>query len=99
MAFPINPISGTTHGVNSRVWSYNGIAWDRLDLGTSTGGAGGISGPYVISINGFTGGITLSAGSGVSLSGTGGIITIAITGVVVGSTGPTDLQEPCHLSS
>jgi hypothetical protein len=89
MAFPINPISGTTHGVNSRVWSYNGIAWDRLDLGTSTGGAGGISGPYVISINGFTGGITLSAGSGVSLSGTGGIITIAITGVVVGSTGPT----------
>lgn len=45
MAFPISPTSGTTHGVNSRVWSFNGYAWDRLDLGGTGGGGVGPAGP------------------------------------------------------
>ena len=38
MAFPLNPSSGTTHGINDRVWLFNGYAWDRLDLGGTGGG-------------------------------------------------------------
>jgi hypothetical protein len=31
MAFPINPSTGQTHGINGRVWSFNGYAWDKIE--------------------------------------------------------------------
>jgi len=41
MAFPNNPIAGTTHGINDRAWLFNGYAWQRL-VGPQgdTGGVG-----------------------------------------------------------
>lgn len=46
MAFPLYPTTGITHGINDRVWLFNGYAWDRLNTG-GTGGAGpvGPTGP------------------------------------------------------
>jgi hypothetical protein len=40
MAFPFNPIQGTTHGIDSRVWLFNGYAWDRVDASGVTGATG-----------------------------------------------------------
>jgi hypothetical protein len=31
MAFPINPVSGTTHENEDRAWLFNGYAWERYD--------------------------------------------------------------------
>jgi hypothetical protein len=63
MAFPINPIQGTTYDNNGRMWSFNGYAWDRIQV---TGG-GGIVGNYVSTFNGLTGdvvfGINIDGGT------------------------------------
>lgn len=31
MAFPTSPATNATHGVNNRVWLFNGYAWERLN--------------------------------------------------------------------
>ena len=53
MAFPFNPIQGTTHGIDSRVWLFNGYAWDRLELSGARGatGATGADGAGVVGSN------------------------------------------------
>lgn len=67
MAFPTNPVSGTTHGINDRAWLFNGYAWERYDTAPNE----------VYSINGITGAIGLSAGTDVEISITGKTFTIA----------------------
>lgn len=42
MAFPLYPTTGITHGINDRVWLFNGYAWDRLDTAGSRGATGAV---------------------------------------------------------
>jgi len=67
MAFPINPISGTTHENNNRAWLFNGYAWERYDPTPNE----------VYTINGVTGDIGLSAGTDVLITGSGKTFTIS----------------------
>jgi len=83
--FPDNPTSGQTYTYNGISWSWNGSAWTKA------------IGNYVNFLNGLTGGITLAAGTGITLTSTSNIITIAtIVGVgatgVTGATGPQGIQ-------
>ena len=80
--FPNSPVSGQTYAYNSITWSWNGTAWEKVSS---------ITGNYVSTLNGFTGGITLAAGSGITLTGSAKTITIS-TIVGVGATGPTGPQ-------
>lgn len=89
MPFPTNPSLGTTHGIENRVWFYNGYAWEKYDSTPNE----------VYSINGYTGDIGLVAGYGITLSISGKTFTISstITGITggtssvgpIGPTGPT----------
>lgn len=67
MAFPANPITGTTHGINDRAWLFNGYAWERYDTAPNE----------VYTINGITGNIGLSAGTDVSILLSGKTFTIS----------------------
>ena len=82
--FPLNPQSGTTSECLNSIWTYDGYGWVR-----SNGAGGTISGNYISNINGLTGGITLAAGSNITLTPAGNTITIASSG---GPTGPTGAQ-------
>jgi hypothetical protein len=73
--FPLNPQSGTTSECLNSIWTYDGYGWVR-----STGAGGVISGNYISNINGLTGGITLAAGSNITLTPAGNTITIASSG-------------------
>ena len=77
--FPDNPTSGQTYTYNGISWSWNGSAWEKA------------IGNNVNFLNGLTGGITLAAGSGITLTGSAKTITIS-TIVGVGATGPTGPQ-------
>jgi hypothetical protein len=67
MAFPNDPTTGTTHGINDRAWLFNGYAWQRYDTTPNE----------VYSINGITGAIGLTAGIDVSIKITGKTFTIS----------------------
>ena len=67
MAFPINPVSGTTHENEDRAWLFNGYAWERYDPTPNE----------VYTINSITSDIGLSAGTDVTISITGKTFTIA----------------------
>ena len=82
--FPLNPQSGTTAECFNYLWTYDGYGWVR-----STGAGGTISGNYISNINGLTGGITLAAGSNITLTPAGNTITIASSGGPTGTI-PTD---------
>lgn len=77
MAFPANPSPNQLHTVNDRVWLFNGYAWQRL------------VGPYVISINGATGTISILGGTGIeeSISGKTLSLSLETSGVISGTTG------------
>ena len=83
--FPSNPATGQLYEYLGIRWVWNGFAWDRSETG--------ITG-YVSALNGFTGGVTLAAGTGITLTNASNIITIAtIVGVgATGATGPTGPQ-------
>ena len=71
MAFPSNPITGTTYGITDRTvdraWFFNGYAWQKYDTTPND----------VYTINGITGDIGLSAGPDISISVTGKTFTIS----------------------
>ena len=71
MAFPSNPITGTTYGITDRTvdraWFFNGYAWQKYDTTPND----------VYTINGITGDIGLSAGPDISISLTGKTFTIS----------------------
>ena len=85
--FPSSPAVNDQYTFGGRTWIWNGSAWDSYNPG--------ISG-YVSALNGFTGGVTLAAGSGINLTGSANVITIATTGGPggVGATGPTGPTGP-----
>ena len=81
-------------GTSYKYWYRDGITDSNLVEFAST--SSGISGPYVSFFNGFTGGVTLAVGTGITLTQSNGIITIDATGetTVVGATGPTGPTGP-----
>jgi hypothetical protein len=83
--FPTSPAVNEQYTFGGRTWIWNGSAWDSYNPEITA---------YVSAVNGFTGGITLAAGSGITLTGSAKTITISTTGGAggVGATGPTGPQ-------
>lgn len=84
--FPSSPAVNDQYTFAGRTWVWNGSAWDSYNPGITA---------YVSAVNGFTGGVTLAAGSGITLTGSANVITIATTGGGpggIGATGPTGPQ-------
>ena len=67
--FPSGVTIGYVYTYGGRSWTWNGSAWDVY---TST--------TFVNTLNGFTGGVTLSGGTYINISSSGGIITISSPG-------------------
>ena len=82
--FPSSPAVNDQYTFAGRTWVWNGSAWDSYNPGITF---------YVSRLNGFTGGITLAAGTGITLTSASNIITIA-TIVGVGATGATGATGP-----
>ena len=83
--FPSNPAVNESYTFNGRTWIWNGAAWDSYNPGITA---------YVQAVNGLTGGVTLAAGSGITLATSGKTITFSTTGSgggggATGATGPT----------
>ena len=85
--FPSNPNSGDSYTFNNITWVWNGYAWDKTS-------AAGISGSYVSQLNGLSGGVTLAAGSNITLTPVGNTLTIsaAVLNGATGATGATGSQ-------
>jgi len=77
--FPTSPAPNEIYTFGGRSWIWNGIAWDVYST---------VSGNVVTQLNGLTGGVTLAAGSNITLSPVGNTITIASTGGGGGISGP-----------
>jgi hypothetical protein len=69
--FPPTPTLGYIYSYEGRSWQWNGVAWDVYSP---------VSGDVVTKLNGLTGGVTLAAGSNVTLTPVGNTITIASSG-------------------
>jgi hypothetical protein len=66
--FPTSPSPNEIYTYSGRSWLWNGVAWDSYN-----------SGNFVNTLNGFTGGVTLAAGTNVSVSNSLNTITISST--------------------
>jgi len=77
--FPTSPVLNQLYTFNGKTWKWDGAGWVSYNVAI-VGSGGGITGDYVRTLNSFTGGVTVAAGSGISVSGTGGTITISTTG-------------------
>ena len=78
-------VTYTGSSVSNAVTSFNGV----------TGAVQGVS-----SVNGFTGGITFSVGTGITFTASAGTITLSTTGGATGATGATGPQgEPGQSSN
>jgi len=87
--FPPSPTLNEIYTFGGRSWQWNGTAWDVYSA---------VSGNVVTQLNGLTGGITLAAGSNITLSPVGNTITIASSGggggsSVYGVTASIDFSE------
>ena len=69
--FPTSPALNEIYSYGGYSWQWNGSAWDVY---------GGVSGNVVTQLNGLTGGVTLAAGSNITITPTGNIISIASSG-------------------
>ena len=69
--FPSSPTLYQIYVFGGRSWQWNGYAWDIYST---------VSGDVVTTLNGLTGGVSLAAGSNVTLTPFGNTITIASSG-------------------
>lgn len=88
--FPTSPAVNEIYTFGGRSWQWNGTAWDVYST---------VSGNVVTQLNGLTGGVTLAAGSNITLSPVGNTITISSTGGGgggggTGATGATGATGP-----
>jgi hypothetical protein len=90
--FPTSPALNELYTFNSKTWKWDGSGWVSYNVGLigpigitgptgpigPTGPAGSGASPtnYVTFLNGFTGGITLSAGNGIDISNVTNTVTI-----------------------
>ena len=82
--FPTSPALNEIYTYGGRSWQWNGTAWDIYST---------VSGNVVTQLNGLTGGVTLAAGSNITLSPVGNTITIASSGGGGGGSGNTFLES------
>ena len=75
--FPTSPALNEIYTFGGRSWQWNGTACDVYST---------VSGNVVTKLNGLTGGVTLAAGSNITLTPVGNTITIASSGGGSGST-------------
>ena len=80
--FTPNPTQGDLYNYLDSSWSWNGVAWDKVDATISF---------YVNSINGISGPVGISAGNNIIISVSGQTLTIGATGTIGanGATGAT----------
>ena len=86
--FPTSPALNEIYSYGGRSWKWNGTAWDVYST---------TSGTMVNTLNGLSGGVTLAAGSNITLTPVGNTITIASSGgggTGSGSTGATGATGP-----
>jgi len=86
--FPTSPALNEIYTYGGRSWKWNGTAWDVYST---------VSGDVVTKLNGLTGGVTLAAGSNITLTPVGNTITIASSGgggTGSGATGATGATGP-----
>ena len=69
--FPPTPALNEIYTFGGRSWQWNGTAWDVYNV---------VSGNVVTQLNGLTGGVTLAAGSNITLTPFGNTITIGSSG-------------------
>jgi hypothetical protein len=86
--FPPSPSLNEIYTFGGSSWIWNGTAWNVYSI---------VSGNVVTQLNGLTGGVTLAAGSNVTLTPVGNTITISSAGGsggggATGATGPTGPQ-------
>jgi hypothetical protein len=86
--FPTSPTLNEIYTFGGSSWIWNGTAWNVYSI---------VSGNVVTQLNGLTGGVTLAAGSNVTLTPVGNTITISSAGGsggggATGATGPTGPQ-------
>ena len=96
--FPTSPSLNDLYTFNGRTWKWDGAGWESYNVPGAAEGSGGISGPYVISINGITGTVGISAGENVTITASGKTLTISSAGSgakgSTGATGPTGPTGP-----
>lgn len=68
--FPSSPSFNEVYTYSGRSWIWNGTAWDVYS----------VAGNFVNTLNGFTGGVTLAAGTNVTIGNTANVITISSSG-------------------
>ena len=86
--FPTSPALNEIYTSGIYSWQWNGSAWNVYNTTTGT---------VVRSLNGLSGGVTLAAGSNVTITPAGNIITIASSGgggTGSGTTGATGATGP-----
>jgi hypothetical protein len=98
--FPPTPTLGYIYTYGGRSWQWNGTAWDVYSTTTGT---------VVNTLNGLSGGVTLEAGSNITVSQLGNTITIGSSGgagisgpyvtSVNGITGAVNLKTLAGLTS
>ena len=69
--FPTSPALNEIYTSGGYAWQWNGSAWNVYST---------VSGDVVTTLNGLTGGVSLAAGSNVTLTPVGNTITIASSG-------------------
>jgi len=69
--FPPSPSLNEIYTFGGSSWIWNGSAWNVYSI---------VSGNVVTRLNGLTGGVTLAAGSNVTLTPVGNTITISASG-------------------
>jgi hypothetical protein len=84
--FPTSPVLNQLYTFGGKTWKWDGAGWISYNIG--------LVGPYVISINGATGTISILGGTGISVSGNTGNVTITNVGVlsVNGATGAVTIS-------
>lgn len=75
MAFPASPILDDIHSISGNDWIWNGYAWDKV----VTGGTGGTPSSYVISINGISGAVGITAGTNINIIQSGNTYSIRLS--------------------
>lgn len=76
--FPTSPALNELYTFNGKTWKWDGAGWESYNVAASgAGSGGGISGPYVISVNGVTGIVGISAGDYITIATVGQTLTIS----------------------
>jgi len=102
--FPTSPSVNQTYTSGSNTWTWDGTAWNATSSVSvftgATGPTGSVSGNYVLSLNGSTGNVGISAGTNITITPSGNTYTIsAASSTPAGSTGYIQYYSAAGLSA